>query len=211
VAGLPAELTEDRAVAVLRAASLQHTRDIVTALVSSGIRCVELTWTIEGALGYLAEAAAVPGAVVGMGTVLHPEQARAAIEAGASFLVTPGLRPQVAATATEHGIPFLMGAWTPTEVAAAGDLSPAAVKLFPAEIGGPAHLRALRGPFGELEFIPSGGVSPATAGDWLAAGAVALSAGGSVAPAQALLAGDAAIIEKRARQLRKAIDAAVAR
>lgn len=209
--GLPAELTEDRVVAVLRAASLRQTRDIVTALVSSGIRCVELTWTIDGALGYLAEAAAVPGAVLGMGTVLHPGQARAAIEAGASFLVTPGLRPQVAATATEHGIPFLMGAWTPTEVAAAGDLSPAAVKLFPAEIGGPAHLRALRGPFGDLDFIPSGGVSPATAGDWLAAGAVALSAGSSLAPAQALLAGDAATIEERARQLRKAIDAAGAR
>lgn len=206
MAELPAELSEDRVVAVLRAASLRRTRDIVTALVSSGIRCVEFTWTIEDVLAHLTEAASVAGAIVGMGTVLHAEQAHAAMAAGAAFLVTPGLRPQVAAAARERGIPFLLGAWTPTEVAAAADLSPAAIKLFPAEIGGPDHLRALRGPFGYLAFIPSGGVSPATAGDWLRAGAVALSAGSSVAPAQALLSGDAVTIAANARQLRGAID-----
>lgn len=80
------------------------------------------------------------------------------------------------------------------------------MKLFPSETGGPAHLRALRGPFGHLAFIPSGGVSPATAGDWLRAGAVALSAGSNVAPARALMTGDAASIEGNARELRKAID-----
>ena len=206
MAELPAELTDDRVVAVLRAASLRGTREIVTALVSSGIRCVELTWTIENVLAHLAEAASVPGAVVGIGTVLYPQQAHAAVEAGAVFIVTPGVRPQVAAAASEHGVPIVMGAWTPTEVAAAADLSPAAVKLFPAETGGPAHLRSLRGPFGHLAFIPSGGVSAATVGDWFGAGALAVSAGTTVAPPGALLAGDAAIVERNAKHLMKAIN-----
>jgi 2-dehydro-3-deoxyphosphogluconate aldolase / (4S)-4-hydroxy-2-oxoglutarate aldolase len=205
VAELPVELTDDRVVAVLRAASLRGTRQVVSALVSSGIRCVELTWTIENVLAHLAEAASVPGAVVGVGTVLRPQQVHAAVEAGATFIVTPGVRPEVAAAASERGVPVVMGAWTPTEVAAAADLAPAAVKLFPAETGGPAHLRALRGPFGDLAFIPSGGVSAATVADWFAAGALAVSAGTTVAPPAALLAGDAATVEGNARQLMKAI------
>ena len=206
MAELPVELTDDRVVAVLRAASLRGTRQIVTALVSSGIRCVELTLTIENVLAHLAEAASVAGAVVGIGTVLYPEQAHAAVDAGAEFIVTPGVRPQVAAAASERRVPLVMGAWTPTEVAAAADLSPAAVKLFPAETGGPAHLRSLRGPFGHLAFIPSGGVSAATVGDWFRAGAIAVSAGSNVAPPSALLAGDAITVERNARHLMKAID-----
>jgi 2-dehydro-3-deoxyphosphogluconate aldolase/(4S)-4-hydroxy-2-oxoglutarate aldolase len=206
VAQLPAELADDRVVAVLRAASLRDTRDIVSALVSTGIRCVELTWTIENVLSHLTEAASVPGAVVGVGTVLHRPQVQAAVDAGARFIVTPGVRPEVAAAAREHGVPLIMGAWTPTEVASAADLSPSAVKLFPAETGGPAHLRALRGPFGKLAFIPSGGVSAATAGGWLSAGALAVSAGTTVATPQALRTGDSATIERNARQLVKAIN-----
>jgi 2-dehydro-3-deoxyphosphogluconate aldolase/(4S)-4-hydroxy-2-oxoglutarate aldolase len=108
VAGLPAELTEDRVVAVLRAARLRRTRDIITALVSNGIRCVELTWTVDDVLPHLEEAASVPGAIIGMGTVLHAEQAHAAVMAGAAFLVTPGVRAHVAAAAIDHGIPFIM-------------------------------------------------------------------------------------------------------
>lgn len=209
MAELPAELANDRVVAVLRAATLRGTREIVTGLVLSGIRCVELTWTIENVLSHLAEAASVPGAVVGVGTVLHRPQVQSAVDAGARFIVTPGVRPEVAAAAREFGVPVVMGAWTPTEVAAAADLSPAAVKLFPAETGGSAHLRALRGPFGELAFIPSGGVSPATAGEWLRAGALAVSAGSTVAPPEALRTGDSATIERNARQLVKAINDAV--
>jgi 2-dehydro-3-deoxyphosphogluconate aldolase / (4S)-4-hydroxy-2-oxoglutarate aldolase len=206
VAQLPSELTDDRAVAVLRATHLRCTQQIVAALVSSGIRCVELTYTIENVLTHITEAAAVPGAVIGIGTVLHRAQADAAISAGATFLVTPGVRPDVAAAASEHGLPILIGAWTPTEVAAAADLSASAVKLFPAETGGPAHLRSLRGPFGDLAFIPSGGVSPATIGAWFDAGALAVSTGTSVAPPEALLSGDVATVEQNARRLMKAVN-----
>lgn len=206
MAQLPSELTDDRVVAVMRAASLRNTRAVVSALVSSGIRCVELTWTIDDVLRHVAEAVRVPEAVIGVGTVLSAAQARAAVAAGAAFLVTPGVRPEVAAVAAERGVPAVIGAWTPTEVAAAVDLDPAAVKLFPAETGGPAHLLALRGPFGHVDFIPSGGVSAATAAGWLRAGAVALSSGSSVAPSQALQNGDAATIAGNALQLREAID-----
>lgn len=191
---LPRELVEDRVVAVLRAPRLGAPAEVVRAIATAGIRCVELTFTIADVLAHIEATAGLNGIVVGAGTVLSASQARDAIAAGARFLVTPAVRPAVAEVAAAHGIPVLMGAFTPTEVAAAVDLGAAAVKIFPGETGGPAHLKALRGPFSAVPFMPSGGVSTANARDWLAAGAIAVSAGGSLAPADALARGDAATI-----------------
>lgn len=202
---LPGELLEDRVVAVLRAPVLANTAAVVDALVQAGIRSVELTWTIAEVLEHVGVAAGVSGAVVGVGTVLRAEQVDRAAGAGAAFVVTPGLRPAVAAAAARRGVPCLAGAWTPTEVAEAADLAPAAIKLFPAQTGGPAHLRALRGPFDWLDFIPSGGVSPATVGEWLEAGAVAVSAGTSVADPAALTVGDASTVHRGAVELVQAL------
>ncbi len=113
-------LAQDRTVAVVRAAAVPDPAALCQALVNGGIRSVELTFTIPGVLDLIKEAvntAAQHGATVGVGTVLTGEQARAAIDAGAQFLVTPGLRRDVARVASNAGIPFALGVLTPSEVA----------------------------------------------------------------------------------------------
>jgi 2-dehydro-3-deoxyphosphogluconate aldolase/(4S)-4-hydroxy-2-oxoglutarate aldolase len=152
MADLPTELFADRIVAVLRAPEMRGTRSIVEALVECGIRCVEFTWTIADVLSHVETAIQVEGAVVGVGTVLHAQQVIDAEKAGARFIVTPSVRPAVAQAARDRNIPFVLGAWTPSEVAHAIDLEASAVKIFPAEIGGPALLKALRGPFDRTDI-----------------------------------------------------------
>ncbi len=202
---LPPELVQDRIVAVLRAKSLAAPREIGEALVRAGIRCIELTYTIAGVLSHIATVAKIPGAVVGAGTVLSAQQARDAIAVGARFLVTPAVRPEVAAVAKAAGIPVIMGAYTPTEVAAAIDLAPAAIKIFPSDVGGPAYLKSLRGPFDKALFMPSGGITAQNAQEWLKAGAVAVSAGSSLASADTLVAGDHTRIASAAAEFVRAL------
>ena len=201
MADLPTELFADRIVAVLRAPEMRGTRSIVEALVECGIRCVEFTWTIADVLSHVETAIQVEGAVVGVGTVLHAQQVIDAEMAGARFIVTPSVRPAVAQAARDRNIPFVLGAWTPSEVAHAIDLEASAVKIFPAEIGGPALLKALRGPFDRTDFIPSGGVTTENAGEWLMAGARAISVGSLIIPRISLEQGNVTEIETRARDL----------
>ncbi len=201
VTRLPAELLEDQVIATLRADRVSETKAIVEALVGAGIRCVEFTLTISDALTHVTAACEVPGAVVGVGTVLHAQEVRDSVAAGARFVVSPSVRPRVAEEATVQAVPFVLGAWTPTEVAWAIDLASSAVKIFPAEIGGPAHLKALRGPFNQTMFIPSGGVTIQNASEWLRAGAGAISIGSSVLSPEALREGDVADITTKARAL----------
>jgi 2-dehydro-3-deoxyphosphogluconate aldolase / (4S)-4-hydroxy-2-oxoglutarate aldolase len=117
---------------------------------------------------------------------------------GAKFLVTPGIRASVAEVATDNGIPVIMGALTPTEVLIALDLGAAAVKIFPANALGPGYFKDLRGPFPDVALIPSGGVNAGNAADFLARGAIAVSAGADVVPPQAVLSGDWSEIASRA-------------
>jgi 2-dehydro-3-deoxyphosphogluconate aldolase/(4S)-4-hydroxy-2-oxoglutarate aldolase len=201
MADLPTELFADRIVAVMRAPVMRGTRAIVEALIDSGIRSIEFTWTIADVLSHVEIASQVEGAVVGVGTVLHAQQVIDAEKAGARFVVTPSVRPAVAQAARDRNIPFVLGAWTATEVAHAIDLEASAVKIFPAEIGGPALLKALRGPFDRTDFIPSGGVTTDNAREWLIAGARAISVGSSIIPRISLEQGDVSEIETRARKL----------
>ena len=156
-------------------------------------------------LDHLAAAAEVPGVLLGAGTVLTADEARAAIDAGARFLVTPGLRPAVAAVAVAAGVPVMLGAFTPTEVATAVDLGSAAVKIFPAGRLGPAYLSDLRGPYPHVELLPSGGISADNAAAFLAAGATAVCAGTSVVPLAAVERGDWTEITQRARTFAAAL------
>ncbi|MFC9998910.1 bifunctional 4-hydroxy-2-oxoglutarate aldolase/2-dehydro-3-deoxy-phosphogluconate aldolase [Nocardia sp. NPDC127526] len=174
----------DRVLTVVRAPEIPDPVALAEALAGSGIRAVELTFTTPGVLDCLRKASGVAKAVVGAGTVLDGEQAAAAIDSGARFLVTPGIRETVAEVAAERGIPVVMGAFTPTEVMRALDLGAAAVKIFPAKALGPGYLKDLHGPLPQAELIPSGGVNAGNAADFLAHGAVAVTAGTDVvAPA----------------------------
>jgi 2-dehydro-3-deoxyphosphogluconate aldolase/(4S)-4-hydroxy-2-oxoglutarate aldolase len=195
----------DRALTVVRADRIPDAAQLCRALAEGGIRTVELTFTTPDVLAHLAAAADVPGVVLGVGTVLHADQARAAIDAGARFLVTPGLRAAVAEVAVTAGVPVMLGAFTPTEVATAVDLGAAAVKIFPAGRLGPKYLSDLRGPYPQVELLPSGGITAANAAEFLAAGATAVCAGTSVVPPAAVARGDRSEITRRARAFAAAL------
>ena len=196
-----ARLEADRTIAVVRAPDIQDAAELCRALVAGGISGVELTYTTPNLLKHVARAAATAadhGAVVGVGTVLTADQAKAAIDAGAQFLVTPGIRPEVARVAADAGIPFSLGALTPTEVAMALDLGSAVVKIFPARALGPGYLKDLQGPYPGVKLLPSGGIDAANANDYLAAGAVAVCCGTAVVPSAVVAAGTWAHITARA-------------
>jgi 2-dehydro-3-deoxyphosphogluconate aldolase/(4S)-4-hydroxy-2-oxoglutarate aldolase len=195
------QLEADRTLAVVRAPGIPDAAELCHALASGGIRSVELTFTTPDALTHVrraADTAAEHGAAVGIGTVLTADQAKAAIDAGAKFLVTPGLRPEVAEVALNAGIPFSLGAMTPTEVAQALDLGSAVVKIFPARQLGPVYLKDLQGPYPGIKLLPSGGIDSSNAKGYLDAGAAAVCCGTSVVPPAAVAAGDWADISARA-------------
>ena len=186
-------IATDRVLAVVRAPRVPDPAALCTALADGGIRTVEFTFTTPGVTDVLALAAAArrPGTHLGAGTVLTADQAAAAIDAGAEFLVTPALRPEVAKVAARAGIPVLMGALTPTEVLTAVELGAAAVKIFPAATFGPRYLKDLRGPFPDARLVPSGGVNADNARAFLDHGAFAVCCGTDVVPPDLVTAGGA--------------------
>ena len=196
-------LRADRVLSVVRADRIPDAARLCHALAAGGIRTVELTFTTPDVLAHLrsaADAVAGAGVVLGVGTVRSAEQARAAIDAGARFLVTPGIRPEVAAVAVANDVPIFLGALTPTEVATAVDLGSAAVKIFPAGGFGPKYLSDLHGPYPDVEFLPSGGITPDNARAYLDAGALAVCAGTGVVPPAQVATGNWDEITARARQ-----------
>ena len=186
-------LNRDKTLAVVRSEAITDAAELCGALVSGGINAVELTFTIPDMLTHLAraaETAQIHGALVGAGTVLHADQARAAIDAGARFIVAPGIRPDVAEVAARAGVPFCLGAMSPTEVAMALDLGSAMVKVFPAAILGSGYLTELQGPFPGVRLLPTGGITLANAKEFLEAGALAVCPESAVAPPALVAAGE---------------------
>lgn len=196
-----ARLAADRSLVVVRAPGIPDAALLCQALADGGIRSIELTFTTPDVLRHVERAVAAAGthgAVIGVGTILTADQARAAVDAGAQFLVTPGLRPEVAKVATDAGIPLCLGAMTPTEVAQALDLGSSVVKIFPARQLGAAYLKDLQGPYPGVQLLPSGGIDAANALDYLNAGALAVCCGTSVVPPAAVAEGKWADIAARA-------------
>jgi 2-dehydro-3-deoxyphosphogluconate aldolase / (4S)-4-hydroxy-2-oxoglutarate aldolase len=191
------ELRHRRVVAVLRADSAAAAAAAGRALAAGGVSALEVAFTTPDAPAAVRSLARDPDLLVGAGTVLSADQARAAVAAGAAYLVAPNFDPAVADAADALAVPLLAGVLTPTEVARAAGRCPL-LKLFPASLGGPAYLRALRGPFPNLAFVPTGGVTAENATEWLAAGALAVGAGGDLCPADAIDAGDAGELSRRA-------------
>ena len=199
-------IAADRILAVVRAPRIPDPAELCAALASGGIRAVEFTFTTPNLPAVLAAASAAraPDRHVGAGTVVTAEQAEAAIDAGAEFLVTPAVLPEVAAVAARHGVPVFLGALTPTEVMQAIDLGAAAVKIFPASALGPRYLKDLHGPFPDVRLVPSGGVSTGNAHAFLDHGAFAVCCGTEVVPPIAVAAGDHEEIAHRAARFVRA-------
>lgn len=171
-------LAGERMLAIIRGADPDAAIRASLVLLECGIRFLEVSLVTTDALRVIAEVSrrAPDGCVIGAGTVLTRDDVARAAEAGARFIVTPALTESVAESAA-RGIPVLAGALTPTEAMTAMGLGATAVKLFPASIGGPAYLRALRDPFPGVPFVPVGGVDAVSAAEYLTAGAVAVGIG----------------------------------
>ncbi|MEV0186252.1 bifunctional 4-hydroxy-2-oxoglutarate aldolase/2-dehydro-3-deoxy-phosphogluconate aldolase [Streptomyces sp. NPDC050625] len=192
-------LSADRVIAVIRAPEISDAAALCAALAEGGIRWAEFTFTTPDLTEHLQRAAAHNGCHIGAGTVMTAVQAQAAIDAGATYLVTPGCRQEVSQVAAQAGIPVIVGALTPTEVAHALDLQAAAVKIFPAHALGPRYFKDLLGPYPGIPLIASGGVNSTNAAQFLAAGARAICAGSEVVSASAIAAADWPTITKRAK------------
>jgi 2-dehydro-3-deoxyphosphogluconate aldolase/(4S)-4-hydroxy-2-oxoglutarate aldolase len=162
-----------------------------------------VTMTVPGAIGVIERLAATYGneALIGAGTVLDPATARACIEAGAQFIVSPALNEDTIAFCHDNDVAVFPGALTPTEVVRAWNAGVDAVKVFPAgAVGGANYLKALKAPLPQIELIPTGGVSLKTAADFIKAGAMALGVGADLVDTKALREGNEAIVTERARQ-----------
>ncbi len=191
----------EKVIALIRADSPASLLDCARALAAGGLTCLELTMTTPGAIELCAQVAReLPGTLLGLGTVLDAATARAGIAAGAKFIVTPAVRPTVIAVCKELNVPVLAGALTPTEAYTAHELGADIIKIFPAEFFGPAYVKSLKAPFPQIEFMPTGGVTPETVGDFLRAGAFATAAGSALVAPTALKAKDWAAITARAKQ-----------
>ena len=202
--------TRDSGVlAVLRASSPELALDTAEAIIRGGITGIEVTYSTPDAPAVIRELIARHGeaAHIGAGTVTTVEQASAAADAGAEFLVSPGTLPDLTRAMLATGRIVMTGAMTPTEVMGALELGVDVVKIFPASLGGPSYLGALRGPFPDAPLMPTGGVKPDNLADWFAAGAVAVGAGGDLANSASIKASDWADITRRAESFATALAA----
>ena len=203
------QLKAVKVIALIRANSSDSLLECARALAAGGLNAIELTMTTPGAIEMTTKVAReLPDLLLGLGTVLDAATARAGIDAGAKFIVTPAVRPEVIAVCKERGVPVLSGALTPTEAYTAWELGADVIKIFPAEFFGPAYIKSLKAPFPHIEFLPTGGVTPETVGDFLRAGAFATAAGSALVAASALKARDWAAITKRAKEFVAAAAAA---
>ncbi|MCX5070997.1 bifunctional 4-hydroxy-2-oxoglutarate aldolase/2-dehydro-3-deoxy-phosphogluconate aldolase [Streptomyces sp. NBC_00513] len=195
-----------RTLAIVRGSDRDAALRTVLTLAEEGITTAEVSLTTADALWVIKQARRDlgPDALLGAGTVLSADDAVRAADAGAAFLVTPGLVPGL------PELPVLMGALTSTEIIAATGHGALAVKLFPAQFGGPAYLAALRAPFPGVPFVPVGGIDATAALAYLAAGAVAVGAGSPLI-GDAADGGDQAALRTRAAQWRTALTPAVTR
>jgi len=194
-------------VPVIRASSAEEGRFAAEAVARGGIPIVEITMTVPGAVEVIAELVRdLPDVLVGAGTVLDAEMARRCLDAGATFLVSPGLDLDTVKLAAKEKVVMMAGALTPTEVMAAWKAGADFVKIFPcAQVGGPAYIKALKGPFPQVPLVPTGGVNLETAADFLSAGAAALGVGGELIKKEAVQARRADVLEDLTRRFVRAV------
>jgi len=194
-------------LAVIRGPSVDLTVQMVGALIKGGVLGIEITYSTPNAEEVVKTLAAQYGdqIVLGMGTLTKPEQAESAIKAGANFLVSPISEPVLIKTMVDTGLLNMAGALTPSEVYQVYSLGTDVVKIFPGSLGGPAYIKALKGPFPYIPMMPTGGVSANNVADWFKAGVVAVGAGSELCPPELAKAGKFAEITQKAAEFVKII------
>lgn len=195
------QLLAAKIVAIVRLDNYDQSQEVAEALIEGGITALEFTLTGSGALEAISKTRASLGdaAQVGVGTVLTPEAAESAINAGAQFVVTPAVRPAVIGVCRARGVPSLCGALTPTEILTAHEAGAEMIKIFPARAFGPQYIRDVLAPLPGLLLAPTGGIDASNARAYLDAGAAAVGIGGKLIAADAVAARDWARITAQAR------------
>ncbi len=185
------QILAQKIIAIVRLDDYARAVKVAQALVAGGISVLEFTLTGKGAIEAISATRQMLGneICVGVGTVLQPDQAIAAIDAGAQFVVTPALRKRVISACINRNTPIVSGGFTPTELLEAYEAGSELVKLFPARSGGTQYVKDVLAPLPFLKLVPTGGVSANDAGDYLAAGAVAVGIGGQLVSSKAVMAG----------------------
>ena len=197
-------------VAVIRADSSEQLMDVAKALEAGGVTAMEVTMTTPNAIDVIRAVRQEMGdrVLMGVGTVLDTETCRAALLAGAQFVVTPVMKPDVIALCNRYSVPIVAGAYTPTEALTAHEAGADFIKIFPADGLGPGYIKALKAPLPQLQIIPTGGVDVDTAGEFIKAGCAAVAAGGSLVGKDVLKSRDWAKLTETARAFVRAVAAA---
>lgn len=195
-------LTNPGIIAVVRVPKTEQVLPVAEALLAGGVVAIEITLTVPDAFQAIRDLDRAMGAraLLGAGTVLDAAACRAAIEAGADFIVSPITRAEIVAAAHGANRPVMLGAYTPTEAQTAHEAGADFIKLFPADKLGPTYVKALRAPLPHLKIVPTGGVDLATAADFLKAGCAALGVGGSLLTPEILRTNDWPSLSRLARQ-----------
>ena len=207
-----AKMKEDCLVAVVRAKDLEQGEKVVDAIIAGGINFIEITMTMDegNPVEFIAKVAEKyrdnKDVVIGAGTVLDPETARAVILAGANYVVSPGLNADTIRMCNRYRVPMLPGVMTPTEAITALECGCDVIKIFPGNIMGPAAISSFKGPLPQGEFMPSGGVDVDNVDKWIKAGAYAVGTGSSLT--KGAKTGDFAAVTAKAQEFGKAVAAA---
>jgi 2-dehydro-3-deoxyphosphogluconate aldolase/(4S)-4-hydroxy-2-oxoglutarate aldolase len=202
-AHVAAEIERLGVVAVIRMKDPAKLRAVFDALAEGGVKAIEVTMTVPGAVDLIRRLAASlpPGIVLGAGTVIDAATAHAVIDAGARFIVSPVFRRDVVTICLERGIVAAPGCFSPTEILDAHAMGADVVKVFPATALGPQYIKDLRAPMPQLKLMPTGGVTLDNAGDWIRAGAVAVGVGSALLDTTAIDDGRLEVIAANARRI----------
>jgi len=195
-------------IPVIRVTSAREAMGVADAVKEGGVSCIEITMSVQGAIDVIKELTQKykDEIIMGAGTVLDPETGRAALLAGAQFLVSPTLNLDLIQLAHRYSALVIPGAMTPTEILTAWDAGADMVKVFPAaQLGGPEYLKAIRGPLPQILLVPTGGVNLQNAGAFIKAGATALGAGGELVDKNAIKENKFHIITENTRAFLKTI------
>ena len=196
-------MRETGVVAVIRIDDPGKVSPVFDALLDGGVKCIEVTMTVPDAINVISEVGErLPeGMLLGAGTVLDSQTARAAILAGAEFIVSPITDLETIRLCNRYDKAVIPGAFTPTEVVRAWEAGADMVKVFPASVGGPAYIKALKAPLPQVPLVPTGGVSVENAGEYIKAGAEVLAVGGKLVDKKAVAEGNFGAIRDYARKL----------
>jgi len=201
-----ARLCDKGIIAIVRARSSAQLIDAARAMLAGGVDCIEITMTTPNALAVIAACRKeVAGALIGVGSVLDAPTVKAAVAAGAQYVVSPIFNPAVVQACAAADVPTMPGAFTPTEIQAASAAGADIVKVFPAGFFGPEFFRAILAPMPHLKLSPTGGVDLTTAGAFIKAGAATLGVGSALVSKDILAAGDFGRLQDIASQYVRAV------